>query len=89
MGIGIPMIGMDGYRPEGSMGASSGHPATRVPLGPTPKRSSLTPLITSGCRPTGAGGVVTRGKTRPSHFQKWVKKFNGLGDPYDHLASLR
>ncbi|MCO5560573.1 hypothetical protein L7F22_014188 [Adiantum nelumboides] len=25
-------------------------------------------------------------RVRPSDFQKWVKKFNGTGDPYDHLA---
>ena len=31
----------------------------------------------------------TRHKTRPSHFQKWVKKFSGFGDPYDHLSSFR
>ena len=31
----------------------------------------------------------TRHKTRPSHFQKLVKKFSGSGDPYDHLASFR
>ena len=23
-------------------------------------------------------------KVRPFDFQKWVKKFNGTGDPYDH-----
>ena len=28
-------------------------------------------------------------EVRPSNFQKWVKKFNGLGDPYDHLASFK
>ena len=28
-------------------------------------------------------------KTRPSNFQKWVKKYNGLEDPYDHLASFK
>ena len=33
--------------------------------------------------------ALTRNKTRPSHFQKWVKKFGGSGDPYDHLASFR
>ena len=71
------------------MGASSGHPVTRVPMGPTLIRSYYTPLITSGFRPTGASGVVTRSKTRPSHFQKWVKKFNGPRDPYDHLASFK
>ena len=28
-------------------------------------------------------------RTRPSNFQKWVKKYNGSGDPYDHLASFK
>ena len=28
-------------------------------------------------------------KVRPSNFQKWVKKFNGTGDPYDHVASFK
>ncbi|MCO5567204.1 hypothetical protein L7F22_020892 [Adiantum nelumboides] len=28
-------------------------------------------------------------KIRPADLQKWVKKFNGSGDPYDHLASFR
>ena len=28
-------------------------------------------------------------KVRPSDFQKWVKKFNGSGDPYGHLASFK
>ena len=60
-----------------------------MPIGPTPIRSSHTPLITSGFRPTRVGGVVTRGKTRPSHFKKWVKKFSGIGDPYDYLASFK
>ena len=27
-------------------------------------------------------------RVRLANFQKWVKKFNGLGDPYDHLASF-
>ena len=27
-------------------------------------------------------------KVRPADFQKWVKKFNGTGDPYDHLAKI-
>ena len=26
---------------------------------------------------------------RPANFQNWVKKFNNLGDPYDHLASFK
>ena len=28
-------------------------------------------------------------RVRPADFQKWVKKFNGTGDPYDHLASFK
>ena len=28
-------------------------------------------------------------RVRPAIFQKWVKKFNGSGDPYDHLASSK
>ena len=28
-------------------------------------------------------------RVRPANFQKWVKKFNGSGDPYDHLASFK
>ena len=28
-------------------------------------------------------------RVRPDNFQKWVKKFNGSGDPYDHLASFK
>ena len=28
-------------------------------------------------------------KVRPADFPKWVKKFNGSGDPYDHLASFK
>ena len=26
---------------------------------------------------------------KPSNFQKWVKKYSGLGDPYDNLASFK
>ena len=28
-------------------------------------------------------------KTRPSNFQKWVKKYNGSGDSYDSLATFK
>lgn len=28
-------------------------------------------------------------RVRPANFQKWVKKYNDLGDPYDHLASFK
>ena len=28
-------------------------------------------------------------RVRHANFQKWVKKFNVLGDLYDHLASLK
>ena len=70
-------------KPTGSMGGSSGHPAEKVSTGP-----SITPLVTSGVK-LGGSMAPNRHKTRPSHFQKWVKKFSGSGDPYDHLASFR
>ena len=28
-------------------------------------------------------------RVRLDNFQKWVKNFNGLGDPYDHLVSFK
>lgn len=28
-------------------------------------------------------------RVRPSQFQKWVRKYDGSGDPYDHLASFK
>ena len=28
-------------------------------------------------------------RIRPAIFQKWVKKFNGLSDPYDHLVRFK
>ena len=28
-------------------------------------------------------------RVRLANFQKWDKKFNGSGDPYDHLASFK
>ena len=71
------------------MGASSGHLAIKVPIGPLPLASSHTPLITLGFRLGGSIGVPTRHKTRPSYFQKWVNKFNGSRDPYDHVAYFR
>ena len=76
------MSGMGGlgFRPKGSMGASSGHPASREPLRPIPLTPLHTPLITSGFRP-GGSMTPTRHKTRPSHFQKWVKQVSGSGDP--------
>ena len=71
------------------MGASSGHLVIRVPTRPLPLTPSHTPILTSGFRPRGSMGVPTRQKTKPSHFQKKVKEFNGSRDPYDHLASFR
>ena len=85
----IPITRMGGYRPEGSMGVLSGHLTIRVPTQPLPLTPSHTPILTLGFRPRGSMGVPTRHKTRPSHFQKWVKKFNGSKDPYNHLASFR
>ena len=28
-------------------------------------------------------------RVKLANFQKWVSKLNGLGDPYDHLASFK
>ena len=28
-------------------------------------------------------------KGRPSQFQKWLRKYDGSGNPYDHLASFK
>ena len=28
-------------------------------------------------------------RVRPANFQKWVKKYSGASDPYDHLASFK
>ena len=47
----------------------------------------------SGPRPGdskgGLGKTPDSQKVRPSQFQKWVKKYNGSADPYDHLATFR
>ena len=56
---------MGGYRPKGSLAASSGHPTTKVPVGSLPIASLHTPLITSRFRPGGSMGVPTRHKTIP------------------------
>lgn len=39
--------------------------------------------------PTGKETTEYPRKTRPSNFQKWAKKYNGSGDPYDHLATFK
>ena len=77
-------------RPIGSEAthATSGHPASRVPTGPLPTSSLHPPMVSTGSKHEGSLGGG-RNKTRPSHFQKWVKKFSGSGDPYDHLASFK
>ena len=71
--------GTSGLRPKTSrsMHVLSGHLAIEVPTRPLQST------------PVHSMGTPTRNKTRPSHFQKWVKKFNGTGDPYDHLASFK
>ena len=33
--------------------------------------------------------IKTNKKARTTNFQKWVKKFNGSSDPYNHLASFK
>ena len=59
--------------------------------GPTgPRGSSGSKRFTSMIGfPTGKGTTEYPRKTRPSNFQKWVKKYNGSGDPYDHLANFK
>lgn len=71
------------------MHASSGHLAMRVLPRPLYTTSLHTPILTSSFRLGGSMDAPTRSKTRPSHFQNWIKKFNGSGYPYDHLASFR
>ena len=39
--------------------------------------------------PFGKPSVEYPRKTRPSTFQKWIKKYNQSRDPYDHLASFK
>lgn len=68
-----------GSRPEptGSLYDTSGHLANGVPTEPLLSTTVL------------SEGTPTRNNTRPSHFRKWVSKFDGTGDPRDHLASFR
>ena len=68
-----------GSRPEPSrsMHESSGHPAIEVPTEPLLSTTVL------------SAGTPTRNRMRPSHFLKWVTKFDGTGDPRDHLASFK
>lgn len=65
--------------------ATGGHPATRVPIGP-PQVFMRPPMVSPSIKTLGSIGGTSKSKTRPSHFQKWVTKFSGSGDPYDHLA---
>lgn len=69
--------------------ASSGHPAIRGPTRPPPSSPFFGPSGTIGFRPGKSPWEAQCSKVRPSHFQKWVKKFSGAGDPYDHLASFK
>ena len=39
--------------------------------------------------PYGKPPVEYPKKTRQSNFQKWVKKYNGSRDLYDHLVSFK
>ena len=80
-----------GFRPLGSVNthAMSGHPASKGPTRPLSTSLFHAPLGSTGFRPGGSPWETPRSKVRPSHFQKWVKKFSGAGDPYDHLASFK
>ena len=83
-----------GFRPPGSIysHAMSGHLAGRGPTRPpTPPITPLyhAPMGSTGFTPGRSPWTPSRNKTRPSNFQKWVKRFSGSGDPYDHLASFK
>lgn len=56
-------------KPSESMYDLSGHPAFEVPTEPLLSTSLL------------LEGTPTQNKTKPSHFVKWVTKFDGTGDP--------
>ena len=66
---------------------TGGQTANRVPLGPP--QTTRRPLVgLTNTKSMGSIGGGSKNKTRPSHFQKWVTKFSGSGDPYDHLATF-
>ncbi len=46
-------------------------------------------VATPGTRTNETGFKENNRKVRPSQFQKWVRKYDGSGDPYDHLASFK
>ena len=67
--------------------------AREVPSRPT---TSFKPTHTRGTKLRAEGSGHFRRKAsfdhrrvRPENFQKWVKKYNGAGNPYDHLASFK
>ena len=80
-----------GFRPGGPTfsyamgGHSTGRGSTRPPITPL----YHVPVGSTGFTPGKSPWGPSRNKTRPSNFQKWVKKFSGSGDPYDHLASFK
>lgn len=78
-------------RPTGSVYSYTmgGHPAVRGPTRPPTTSFYHVPMGSTGFTPGRSPWGPSRNKTRPSNFQKWVKKFSGSGDPYDHLASFK
>ena len=66
----------------------SGHSGHRGPNGPKGSFGSRHVNFMGG-PPTRGAPMEHPRRTRPSNFQKWVKKYNGSGDPYDHLASFK
>ena len=66
----------------------SGHIRSHGP--PRHKGSYGSKIFTlMGGFPLGRPPIEYPRRIRPSNFQKWVKKCNGSGDPYDHLASFK
>ena len=66
---------------------SKGHLGGFGPIGPGGSSGSKRFTSMMGF-PTGKGTIKYPRKTRPSNFQKWIKKYNGVGDPFDHLATF-
>lgn len=69
-----------GHRPSRTthMHTMGGHSVGTGPTKPPTKSASI--MGSTGFKPGKMFGETARSKTRPSHFQKWVKKYNGSAD---------
>ena len=73
--LGSPCTGGIGESGESDLGGS--------------KRTSVFPRPRDSKGALGKSTPELSRKVRPSQFWKWVKKYNGSADPYDHLAPFR